>query len=66
VIIFLCVLFGISEFWLKTSILVILDSGVFWSFGGKGKIVILLRGLFLVFYVGKIIFTKFLMSEVIN
>jgi len=28
-----CILFGMSGFWLKKGILVILDSGVFWSFG---------------------------------
>jgi len=32
----MCILFGISEFWLKNSILVILDLGVFWSFGEQG------------------------------
>jgi len=31
-----CILFGISGFWLKKDILVILDLGVFWSFGEKG------------------------------
>jgi len=31
--VFVCVyLFGISEFWLKKGILVILDSRVFWSY----------------------------------
>jgi len=31
-----CILFGISEFWFKNSILVILDSRVFWSFDEQG------------------------------
>jgi len=30
------VLFGISGFWLKKGILVILASGVFWLFGEQG------------------------------
>jgi len=29
-------LFGITRFWLKKGILVILDSEVFWSFGEQG------------------------------
>jgi len=33
---FVCILFGISGFWLTKGILVILDSGAFWSFGGQG------------------------------
>jgi len=32
----MCILFGISEFWLKNGILVILDPRVFWSFGEQG------------------------------
>jgi len=32
----MCILFGISGSWLKNGILVILDSGVFRSFGEKG------------------------------
>jgi len=35
-IVSMCVLFGISGFWLKKGILVILDSGVFWSFDEQG------------------------------
>jgi hypothetical protein len=31
-----CILFGISGFWLKKGILVILDSRVFWSFDEQG------------------------------
>jgi len=36
-IVSVCILFGVSEFWLKNSILVILDSEVFWSFGKQGQ-----------------------------
>jgi len=31
-----CILFGISGFWLEKGILAILDPGVFWSFGEQG------------------------------
>jgi len=61
-IISMCILFGVSGFWLKKGILVILDSWCFGHLVSKGKLVILLRGLFLVFYVWIIILTKLLVS----
>ena len=56
----MCILFGISRFWLKEGVLVILDSRAFWSFGEQGLSSLLVTRIIFSVLNGNHYFTKLL------